>query len=647
MSPSGENDLWTAPQLQARLEALKGAAPTPACHVLYRVTTRAGGRETSGYELPGDTEKNPPGRDEQSFERWLRDRGLAGIERLSVSVLVIRETLGQDGLVRDGVLERRRGGADGPLYGKVARVEFTSAAGCVRQYQAMRDGRLVELPIEPDVDMPPPFDDLDAENFAGEDAAVRAFLGSGAIILDRRAPTLFEDLLGLSGIIHARGRDGVEIGCGVGWHGGMAFVIPAAFPRLSVTLYPPPALARAMEEASRTHALVGCETRLDDQGFCVIARERDTRSLKTVRCSQEGVSITPYVPGRVTGMTDDQRRWMTYAETYEGRVILDSWRMPENGEAAVLTADADDEVWRHAIDADGVELSRRTDNESAVAILLRESKSLLPAGAEKPALSGAVSQMDETIEPSIPPDSLLSKVRAWQRVTALLRAAAGFCGAEARNERKVTRAALDTLRALDEPLMLLNAVFSLGSLRRLLRQGEAGTMSEHSFVLALEDLVTRLRDELALTRIVVLPSAARPGGDEPPFGAGVETRFPAAVYDIEEAVHCLALRRATAAVLHAMKVMSHGLRGVERLFGTGRLTDLSWARQVLALRTAAPDENDLLEALIRVRRAWRAPTLMPADKYTEQEAEAVLEAVASFMRALTACHDARGEPPGD
>ena len=80
--------------------------------------------DLGGYELPGE-----PGRqDEAAFERWLIERDLAGPERLSVSVLVIREQLDAAGLLRECVLERRRGGAEGPYYGNVARVEFAGAA---------------------------------------------------------------------------------------------------------------------------------------------------------------------------------------------------------------------------------------------------------------------------------------------------------------------------------------------------------------------------------------------------------------------------------------------------------------------------------------------------------------------------------------
>jgi hypothetical protein len=124
MNPSGENDIWTPPRLRARLAAQNGSAPPPTCYIVWRATTRPGTPEARGYELPGE----PDRRDEAAFERWLLERNLAGPERLSVSVLVIREQLDEAGLIREGVLERRRGGVDGPYFGNVARIEFTGAA---------------------------------------------------------------------------------------------------------------------------------------------------------------------------------------------------------------------------------------------------------------------------------------------------------------------------------------------------------------------------------------------------------------------------------------------------------------------------------------------------------------------------------------
>ncbi len=661
MNASGDNEIWTAPRLTARLVALRGVAPAPSCYLIWRVTHRPGLADTAGYQLPDIAGLA----DDAAFTRWLSERDLSGVERLTVSVLVIRETLDACGLVEECVLERRRGACDGPYFGKVARVEFTGAATRVRRYQAAADGRLSDLPAEDEPDATPLPDDPDTESFVGEDAAVHAFLGSGAVILDRRAPALFEDLAGLSGVIHARRADGVEFGCGVGWHGTTSFVIPADFPRQGGTLTPPPDLEAAVTQALAAHDLIRHETRLDEQGFCVMARRRDRQTLVAIRLDDGVARIEPYMPGRNAASSEDQRRWMIYAETYEGRTVLDSWRDGDGDTIVVLTIDHDQEAWRHIIDPDGIEVSRRSANDAGAAVLFRERGTHTP-GAHTPGAHprgahpfGAAVARDQPgtelgtvwsgdavpveAEYLAPNDSLLAKVRAYLRVTALLRAATDACGSVRRNGQPVPPEALQQIEALREPLSLLNARFSSGSLQRLISQAEGGGMTLQAFAVALEDLVTRLRDELALTRIVLLPSAARQLNDDPPFGGRVEIRFPSAAYDIEEAVHCLALRRTTAAVLHAMKVMRHGLRGLAALLDVPPLANLSWAQLITAVREAG-GERELIEALMRVRRIWHRPDLMPADKYTEEEAESVLEAVAAFMRTLAACFDARGEP---
>ena len=67
---------------------------------------------------------------------------------------------------------------------------------------------------------------------------------------------------------------GVEVACGVGWHGGTPFVIAADFPRHRVTLVPPPDLEAVVAETIRSRDLIRYETRRDELGFCVIARQR-------------------------------------------------------------------------------------------------------------------------------------------------------------------------------------------------------------------------------------------------------------------------------------------------------------------------------------------------------------------------------------
>jgi hypothetical protein len=630
MSSSGENEVWTPPRLRARLTAEKGLAPAPRCFIIWRATTRANGAETRGYVLPG----GPARQDEPAFEQWLVERHLAGAERLSVSVLVIREQLDATGLLREGVLERRRGGVDGPYHGNVARVEFTGAAKPVRRYRAGPDGRLVDLPPDDATGFAPASTAGEIESFAGEDAAVHDFLVPGSIIVDRRAPSLFEELLGLSAVIHARRPDGVVIGCGVGWHGDVAFVLAADFPRDNGLLVPPPDLEAAVAHALRTRDLIRHETRVDEQGFCVIARERERQGLVTIRLQGKATRIDPYTPDRGTAMNDDQRRWKTYAETYEARTVLDSWRNGDSAELAVLTIDPDLGAWRHIIDTDGVEISRRTDNEAAVAVLYRERHGVTEAAPTAAAGDSAAPGEREaghmTIEETTAlQDDLSIEARAWSDAMTVLEQ----IRADVADPLVDRHAAAERLNALVPALYQLHVPLSASILRVRIEQLEAGTLGATDLATALDESIACLRQEHALTRVAALSSAALEYDEEAPFGPLVEANFPAAAYDIEEAIRCLALRRSTACVLHAMRVMRLGLARLERVLATPDLTGLPWARLNEVVH-GATDDGDLLGTLGLVRRAWRAPGLLPAAKYTEEEAEVVLTAVEAFMRAL-------------
>src|SRR5262249_25346688 len=121
-----------------------------------------------------------------------------------------------------------------------------------------------------------------------------------------------------------------------------------------------------------------------------------------------------------------------------------------------------------------------------------------------------------------PADSFLIKALAWSRATTLLSAAIEESGPAIRTEPNLSRAVLGQLNALIEPFSALNVTFSIASLRRLISRMESGAMPPDGFAAALDDLVTRFRDELALTRIVTLPGAGSYSPTEPLFGPLVE-----------------------------------------------------------------------------------------------------------------------------
>ena len=77
MSDGRKADVWTGPQLAARLLALDGVAPDATLHVLYRDTHRSDGTTEAGYCVPSMPERL----DEPAFHTWVAAQGLKGPER--------------------------------------------------------------------------------------------------------------------------------------------------------------------------------------------------------------------------------------------------------------------------------------------------------------------------------------------------------------------------------------------------------------------------------------------------------------------------------------------------------------------------------------------------------------------------------------
>lgn len=335
----------------------------PAYHVIFRWTRRVDGTLIESHTVPDE----PGPLDADAVEAWF-GRQPTSIDRLAVAVLVIRETLDSRGLISQCTVERRRGSADGQYDGDLVRVDFTGAVGTVRLYRALPDGRLTEVAASADTPPPrvrPP------EHFAAEQKALRARFGDTVRILDAREPTLFEGLVGLSGIVHVRAPDGREVGCGIGWHGALPFVLEADFPRFAATPELPEEDSAAVDVAVVAHDLVRGGARSDEKGIAILGRRRGAAELFLLRPAAGEVNVEAYVPGR-DAAGPDQQRWMHYAESFEGLSVLDAWSDGSSGDIIVLSGDASGEVWRHHIDADGVETWRKSEADAAIGALHRE-----------------------------------------------------------------------------------------------------------------------------------------------------------------------------------------------------------------------------------------------------------------------------------
>jgi len=637
MTSSGRDEVSAGPQLAAHLVALKGVAPDPVQHVVFRSTRHVDGKLVEFYDIPGEQR----GLNASALDFWLARRGLAGADRLAVAVLVVRETLDENGRIVQCSMERRRGSANGPLHGNPARVEFTGAADLVRLYQAGLDGRLVE--VMPSEDTHPTRVPL-PERFAAEQKALRARFGKGVRVVDTREPTLFEDKAGFSSVVHVRTETGREIGCGILWHGDVPVVLEADFPRFAAPLALLADDEAAVDAAIKANDLVRGETRLDEHGIAVVARRRGEEALFLLRPGSGKVRLEPYTPGRDAAGAD-QQRWMHYAETYEDLTILDAYRDGDSADVIVLTGDPGGQVWRHHVDSDGVETWRKTDEDAAIGALHRERlfpETVGEMASVHPEDGAAASLPQQAAAGRAGDDTVLAKVEAYARAIAALRAARD-------TENAPPDAAVAHIRDLHAALMTLEAHVAVAAVEDIaIRLGERA-LKPAALAQELAQIETGLRYELALIRLVaVVPPRARSLlRDEPPLGAEVENSIPSAAYDIEEASLCLAFRRPTAAVFHCMKILEHGIRALARCLGLDdplAAGERDWQRILGALGGAADAGlGGARDALDGVRKRWRSSFLLPADKYTEEEAERIFAALGGFMRTLAALCDERGK----
>jgi hypothetical protein len=104
-----------------------------------------------------------------------------------------------------------------------------------------------------------------------------------------------------------------------------------------------------------------------------------------VRFDGETAGVAPYVPGRPTGLTSDQERWLQYIKTYEALDVLDAHHDGTSDALIVLTGGADGAAWRHHVDIDGIEKWRRADTGPVAATLHDKRSNGGGAAAEPPA----------------------------------------------------------------------------------------------------------------------------------------------------------------------------------------------------------------------------------------------------------------------
>jgi|CXWL01.1.fsa_nt_gi hypothetical protein len=200
---------------------------------------------------------------------------------------------------------------------------------------------------------------------------------------------------------------------------------------------------------------------------------------------------------------------------------------------------------------------------------------------------------------------------------------------------------LDAIQAPIARTAALRALKSVTATEKSVTFGDFGR--------ALDEMLSRLKDEMETRFFVVIDAKHidyfKPR--EPLFGIAVFEAFPGAGDDIEEAGKCLAFGRGTACAFHLMRAMEEALRtlavriGAE-VYDEARGQFMPWGQIVGNVKDAIPklpkdQQDDWTEAhnlLWGVNKSWRNKTMHPEKTYTDEQANAVFEAVRGFMRHL-------------
>jgi hypothetical protein len=180
---------------------------------------------------------------------------------------------------------------------------------------------------------------------------------------------------------------------------------------------------------------------------------------------------------------------------------------------------------------------------------------------------------------------------------------------------------------------------------------------------ALKEIDSRLKDELEDITILALDRKERDFFEpqEPLFGRDFETKFPSALFEIDEAAKCMALARHTAAVCHLMRCLEIGIKAVANSLNIPNPTgaNRNWNTILGTIKTAMDaktkastwqsDDRAIFESarasLDATRVAWRNTTMHVENKYTADEAEHIYVAIRGFMRTLASRMDENGQPP--
>lgn len=142
------------------------------------------------------------------------------------------------------------------------------------------------------------------------------------------------------------------------------------------------------------------------------------------------------------------------------------------------------------------------------------------------------------------------------------------------------------------------------------------------------------------------------------FGENVFNNFPSTIADIEDAGKCLALGLGTSAVMHLMRVLESGLKGLAKTRHINIPYAPSWESYLNQIQNQIAENHkkkspdwlavekfyrDVSGDLITIKQAWRNPTMHIERRYNIEEAEEIFNTVKSFMQLFSSKFDESGK----
>lgn len=221
-------------------------------------------------------------------------------------------------------------------------------------------------------------------------------------------------------------------------------------------------------------------------------------------------------------------------------------------------------------------------------------------------------------------------------------------------------AVLDRLIEQLQAMELTMTLYAAGRLRDHLWIPDITARQCRDYLIQLRD---RMPDELETTYLLSLTAKEKALYEPsvPLFGTRVQTDFPSAIDDIEEAAKCMAFGRSTASAFHSMRVIEIAIRAVARCLNIPdpiKPADRNWGVVLKAIKDEIDRRwpararqsgdgrifEDLYATLDAMKNPWRNATMHVEAVYTSENAEAIFQAVGAFMRKLADRCDELGMP---